>query len=335
MTILVIAEPATGALTRATLATIGAAKQIGGEIHVLLVGERVRPLAEAAARVRGVRKVLVAEAPHLGSSLAEDLAPIIIAVARDYGHVLAPATTFGKNLLPRVAALLDVAPISDIVAVESADTFVRPIYAGNVLATVQATDSIKVLTVRGTAFAAVPAEGGEATIEPVPVGTPLGLSRYVGQELGLPERAQDQGHAHGDEVGHGRGRGRVRGAAERGGSTRARRLQQRLHRVRAQHHPLRRHEAGKIALRRCVAGGVLVGREKLRLERARVCGSSVAGEGDLPEPPRDQPRHLGARQPHRQVRLPPGEVEAAVVPNQLHLQPGMRAQEATERRSEE
>ena len=152
MAILVVAEHDNQALKASTLHTLGAAAAIGGEIHVLVAGSGCQAVADAAAKASGVGKVLLADAPHYKDELAENVAPLVTGLAKDYGHVLAPATTFGKNFMPRVAALLDAQQISDIVGVESADTFVRPIYAGNALATVRSKDAIKIITVRATAF---------------------------------------------------------------------------------------------------------------------------------------------------------------------------------------
>ena len=157
MPILVIAEHDNASLKPSTLHTLGAAKQIGGDTHVLVAGAGCQVVAQAASQVQGIAKVLVAEAGHYKDQLAENLAALVAGLAKDYTHVLAPATTFGKNFMPRVAALLDVAQVSEISAVKSADTFVRPIYAGNALATVQSRDPIKVVTVRSTGFDAVPA----------------------------------------------------------------------------------------------------------------------------------------------------------------------------------
>jgi electron transfer flavoprotein alpha subunit len=183
MTILVIAEHDNATLKAAVLNTIAAAAKIGGDIHVLVAGEGCGAAAQAAAAVPGVTTVRVADGPAYRDGLAENVAALAVSLAGDYSHVLAPATAFGKNMLPRVAALLDVAQISDIVAVESADTFVRPIYAGNAMATVQSDDRIKVITVRATGFDAVPATGGAAAIEPVAAQADGGLSTLVGQEL--------------------------------------------------------------------------------------------------------------------------------------------------------
>ena len=190
MALLVIAEHANAELKPATLNVVTAAKEIGGDIHVLVAGSNAKPAAEAAAKIAGVAKVLLVDAPIYEHRLAEDLAALVVKLAPGYSHVLAPATTSGKNFLPRVAALLDVAQISDISAVVSADTFVRPIYAGNALATVQSKDAIKIITVRGTGFAAAEATGGSATIEATdPVAT-SGLSTFVSQELSKSERPE-------------------------------------------------------------------------------------------------------------------------------------------------
>ena len=183
MPILVIAEHDNDAVKPALLNTIAAAGEIGGDIHVLVAGSQCTPTAEMAARISGVTKVLVCDASHYAHPIAENLAALIVPLAEGYSHLLAPATSFGKNLLPRVAALLDVAQISDIVSVESPDTFVRPIYAGNALATVQSADPLKVITVRGTGFDAAPAEGGTATVETIDAGPDVGLTGLVSQEL--------------------------------------------------------------------------------------------------------------------------------------------------------
>jgi electron transfer flavoprotein alpha subunit len=183
MAILVIAEHDNAAIKPALLNAVAAAQKIGGDIDILVAGHQCAGAAKAAAAIPGVKKVLVADAPHYAHALAESLSTLIVSVAKGYSHVLAPSTSAGKNVLPRAAALLDVAQISDIVKVESADTFVRPIYAGNALATVQSSDAIKVITVRSTGFDAVPATGGSATIENVAAGADSGLSSMIGQEL--------------------------------------------------------------------------------------------------------------------------------------------------------
>ncbi|MCK6406066.1 MAG: FAD-binding protein [Rhodocyclaceae bacterium] len=182
MAILVIAEHDNASLKSATLNAVTAAAKIGGEIHVLVAGAGCGAVADAAARVAGVAKVKVADAAHYADQTAENVAALVVANAAGYSHIVAPATTSGKNYLPRVAALLDVAQISDIVGVESADTFVRPIYAGNVLATVQSADAVKVVTVRTTAFEAA-ADGGSAAVESVGAAADAGNSKLVGREL--------------------------------------------------------------------------------------------------------------------------------------------------------
>ncbi len=182
MSILVIAEHDNQSLKAATLNAVTAAAQIGGDVHLLVAGAGCGAAASAAAKISGVKKVLVADAPHYESQLAENLAELVRTIAAGYTHILAAATSAGKNVLPRVAALLDVAQISEITGVESADTFVRPIYAGNALATVKSADAVKVITVRTTAFAAA-AEGGAAETGTVPAAADLGLSTLVNREL--------------------------------------------------------------------------------------------------------------------------------------------------------
>ncbi|HZT89200.1 MAG TPA: FAD-binding protein [Stellaceae bacterium] len=194
MTVLVVAEHDNRALKPATLNAVAAAAEIGkaggGDVHILVAGNECRPVAEAAAKVAGVAKVLLADDPSYDHGLAENVAPLLVKLAAGYSHVLAPATTQGKNLMPRVAALLDVMQISDISAVVSADTFVRPIYAGNALATVQSKDAIKVVTVRGTAFPPAEGSGGSAPIETVEATPPAGLSEFVRAELSKSERPE-------------------------------------------------------------------------------------------------------------------------------------------------
>ncbi|MGD9661765.1 MAG: FAD-binding protein [Porticoccaceae bacterium] len=190
MSILVIAEHNNSSLNGATLNAVTAAQAIGGDIDILVAGADCGGAAEAAAQVAGIRKVLVADNAAYGHQLAENVAPLIAEVAAGYSHVLAAATTSGKNILPRAAALLDVQPISEISAVESADTFKRPIYAGNVIATVQSSDNIKVLTVRGTAFDAAAATGGSATIEAVASAHDSGVSSFVGEEIAKSDRPE-------------------------------------------------------------------------------------------------------------------------------------------------
>ncbi len=188
--ILVVAEHDNAALKPATLNAVAAAAAIGADIHLLVAGSSCRAAAEAGAKVKGVAKVLLAESAELEHPVAEDLAALVVPLAKSYSHVLAPATTFGKNLMPRVAALLDVAQISDISGVVSPDTFVRPIYAGNALATVQSSDPIKIITVRGTAFSPAESLGGSAPIESVHVPASAGLSRFAGAELARSERPE-------------------------------------------------------------------------------------------------------------------------------------------------
>jgi electron transfer flavoprotein alpha subunit len=190
MPILVIAEHDNAHLRASTLHTLAAAQAIGGDIHVLVAGAGCEAVAQAAGKAAGVAKVLLADAPHFKDELAENVGSLVAGLAKDYSHVLAPASTFGKNFMPRVAALLDVAQISDITAVVSPDTFVRPIYAGNALATVQSKDAIKVVTVRGTAFEAVAASGGSAAVEKIGVGADSGLSQLVSREVTKSERPE-------------------------------------------------------------------------------------------------------------------------------------------------
>jgi electron transfer flavoprotein alpha subunit len=188
MSILVIAEHDNAQLNGATLKTLAAAKQIGGDIHVLVAGEGCQAVADEAAKADGVSKVLLADNAAYGHFLAENLGQLVADLGKDYGHILAPATTTGKNFMPRVAALLDVAQISDIIAVESADTFKRPIYAGNAIATVQSEDAIKVITVRATAFDAVAAEGGNGSVESIDNAISNDKAEFVGEELAQSER---------------------------------------------------------------------------------------------------------------------------------------------------
>tara|TARA_R110000868_G_scaffold97614_2_gene268571 strand:- start:200172 stop:201107 length:936 start_codon:yes stop_codon:yes gene_type:complete len=190
MSILVIAEHDNTELKVATLNTVAAAQKIGGDITILVAGENCRAVADAAAKVAGVSKVLVADNTAYGHFLAENMAGLVTELAGDYSHVLVAASTTGKNFMPRVAALKDVAQISDITDVESADTFVRPIYAGNAMATVQSTDALKLITVRTTGFDPVAAEGGSASIEDVAIASDSGKSSFVGQELTESERPE-------------------------------------------------------------------------------------------------------------------------------------------------
>lgn len=190
MTILVIGEHDNRQLKGATLNTLAAAAQLGDDLHLLIAGSGCQGVAEAAARVAGVTKVILVDDPAYEHPLAEPLSLLVSGMAPGYSHLLAPATSNSKNLMPRVAARLDVAQISDVVAIDGADTFVRPIYAGNALATVQSGDPIKVMTVRTTAFDPVSAEGGSATIEPREAAAATGKSRFVSHELTLSERPE-------------------------------------------------------------------------------------------------------------------------------------------------
>lgn len=192
MTILVVAEPSEGPIKKPTLTTLGAAAKLGGPVHVLVAGKGAAAAAEAAGKAAGVTKVLLADTAEYEHPLAENLAPLVAKVAKDggYGHVLFAATTFGKNVAPRVAAILDVQQISEISGVVSADTFERPIYAGNAIATVQSSDAVKVVTVRGTAFEPAAAEGGSGAVEPVSGSGDAGLSTFVGAELSKSERPE-------------------------------------------------------------------------------------------------------------------------------------------------
>jgi electron transfer flavoprotein alpha subunit len=190
MAVLVIAEHDNAALKPATLNTVSAAKAIGGDIHVLVAGQGAKAVADAAAKVAGVAKVLLADDARYANMLAENVAPLVSGLAKGYSHVLSPATTNGKNFMPRVAASLDVAQISEIVKVESPDTFVRPIYAGNAMATVQSADAIKIITVRATGFPPAAAEGGSAAVENVAAADDAGLSKFLGQELSKSERPE-------------------------------------------------------------------------------------------------------------------------------------------------
>ena len=190
MSILVIAEHDNASLKPVTLNVVTAATKIGGDIDVLVAGSNCGAAAEAAAKIAGVNKVLVADNAVYEHQLAESMGELVAELGKGYSHVLAAATTTGKDFLPRAAALLDVNMVSEVIAIESADTFVRPIYAGNAVATVQASDSIKVLTVRGTGFDAAAAEGGSASVEAVDVVKENALSSFVGEELAksdLPE----------------------------------------------------------------------------------------------------------------------------------------------------
>ncbi len=190
MVALVIAEHDNGSLKGSTHHTVTAAAQCGGDVHVLVAGSNCGAAAEAAAGIAGVSKVLVADAAWFADGLAENVAEQILAVASAYSHILAPATAYGKNILPRVAARLDVAQISEITKVDAPDTFERPIYAGNAIATVQSNDSVKVITVRGTGFDAAAATGGSAAVETIAAAADFGKSAFVGRELAKSDRPE-------------------------------------------------------------------------------------------------------------------------------------------------
>lgn len=190
MTVLVYAEHDNQELKPATLATITAAGQIDSDIHVLVAGLHAQAVADSATQVAGVSKVLLADNPAFANALAENIAPLVVELAGNYSHIIAPATTTGKNFLPRVAALLDVSMVSDITAVVDEKTFERPIYAGNAIATVQSVEDKIVLSVRGSAFDAAPATGGSASVESVSVGGDSGKSTFVGEELAKSDRPE-------------------------------------------------------------------------------------------------------------------------------------------------
>jgi electron transfer flavoprotein alpha subunit len=190
MAVLVLAEHDNATLNPATLNAVAAAVQISDSVDILVAGAGCAAAAEAAAKVVGVGKVLVADAPHYDSALAENVAPLIVKLSDAYEHVVAAATTDGKNVMPRAAALMDVAQISDILTVESENTFKRPIYAGNIIATVESSDAKKAITVRTTAFDPVAAEGGTATIESVEGEADSGLSKFLGEDLTKSDRPE-------------------------------------------------------------------------------------------------------------------------------------------------
>ncbi|MDA9366816.1 FAD-binding protein [Pseudomonadales bacterium] len=190
MSILVIAEHNNESIKPATLVAVAAAQAIGGDIEILVAGADCAAAAAAAAKIAGVSKVRVADNAAYGHSLAENIADLVVSIGTEYSHILAVTTTSGKNFMPRVAALLDVAQISDISLVVSADTFERPIYAGNAIATVQSSDAIKVITVRGTAYDAAPAEGGSASIEALDTVKDAGLSTWVQDEIAKMDRPE-------------------------------------------------------------------------------------------------------------------------------------------------
>src|SRR6056300_355717 len=190
MSILVVAEHDNASIKGATLNAVAAAQAIGGDIAVLVAGSDCGAAANAAAAIAGVSKVLHADNAAYAHQLAENVAPLVAELAASYSHVLAPSTSNGKNIMPRVAAHLDVDQISDIIAVESADTFKRPIYAGNIIATVQSSDTVKVMTVRTTAFDGVAAEGGSASVEAVASVHDGGNSSFVGEEVAVSDRPE-------------------------------------------------------------------------------------------------------------------------------------------------
>ncbi|OBY06984.1 electron transfer flavoprotein subunit beta [Rhizobium leguminosarum bv. trifolii] len=189
MTILLLADHDNASLSDQTAKTLTAATKIGGDVHVLVAGKAAKPAADAAARLAGVSKVLLAESDELANNLAEPLADLIISLAGSYDTIISAATSVGKNVLPRVAALLDVAQVSEIIEVISSDTFKRPIYAGNAIQTVQATDAKKVITVRTASFASSP-EGGSATVEAIPAVSDPGLSTFVRDALSASDRPE-------------------------------------------------------------------------------------------------------------------------------------------------
>ncbi|HEU4819035.1 electron transfer flavoprotein subunit alpha/FixB family protein [Janthinobacterium sp.] len=190
MVALVIAEHDNATLKGSTHHTVTAAAQCGGDVHVLVAGSNASAAAAAAAQIAGVTKVIVADAPYFADGLAENVAEQVLAIAGNYSHILAPATAYGKNILPRVAAKLDVAQISEITKVDSPDTFERPIYAGNAIATVQSGDKIKVITVRTTGFDAAAATGGSAATETIAAVADNGKSAFVGRELAKSDRPE-------------------------------------------------------------------------------------------------------------------------------------------------
>ena len=190
MSILVIAEHDNKTLNGATLNVVAAAQKIGGDITVLVAGSGAQAVADAAAKVAGVSKVLLADDAAYANQLAENVAKLVAELGKGYSHILAASTTTGKNILPRAAALLDVSMITDIIAVDSANTFKRPIYAGNAIATVQSDESVVVATVRGTAFDPVATEGGSATVEAVASTGDAGISKFISEEIVKSERPE-------------------------------------------------------------------------------------------------------------------------------------------------
>ena len=190
MSILILCDHENGQLSPVTLNAVSAASQIGGEMHLLVAGDQTGNVVKAAASIASIAKVLVADDKSLENGLAENLAPLMQSLSGGYSHMMAAATTTGKNVMPRLAALLDVMQISDIIKIDDANTFQRPIYAGNALSTVSSNEAIKVITVRGTAFEAAAAKGGNAAIETVAGASDAGLSAYVKSELSSSERPE-------------------------------------------------------------------------------------------------------------------------------------------------
>ncbi len=190
MSVLIIADHDSANIKSATLNTITAAKQLDADLHLLVAGSGCKGAAEQAAKIDGVSKVLLCDDAAYEHAMPENMAALVVGIAANYSHILAAATTSGKNYMPRIAAKLDVAQISDVIGIEAADTFVRPIYAGNALATVQSSDGIKVMTVRGTAFDAAATAGGSAAIEEISAATSFAGSSFVGQELSVSDRPE-------------------------------------------------------------------------------------------------------------------------------------------------
>ncbi len=190
MRVLIIAEHDNSILKPATLSTVSAAKQLGDDLHILVAGYNCSSVAEDASKIDGISKIFICDDSAYEHSMPENMASLVLSIANNYTHILSAATTGGKNYMPRIAAKLDVAQISDIVSVESADTFVRPIYAGNALATIQSSDDIKIITVRNTAFDAVAAAGGSAVIENIPAAEICDSANFVSQELSVSDRPE-------------------------------------------------------------------------------------------------------------------------------------------------
>jgi electron transfer flavoprotein alpha subunit len=190
MTILVIAEHDNKELKVATLNTVAAANEIGGDVEILVAGSECADVANQASQIPGIQKVLLADKPAYAYFLSENMGSLVSEIAPGYSHILSPATANGKNFLPRVAATLDVAQVSDISAIVNEDTFERPIYAGNCIATVQSTDAIKVITIRTTGFDACPATGGSASIENIEINKDLGISSFIKEEIAVSDRPE-------------------------------------------------------------------------------------------------------------------------------------------------